>query len=411
MLSFIDIIFIGLINISITCLSAYIVVTKIIKSSDKKGDNEAFLKRLDVSERNLREEISSQREKIFQASLQQTQAMQNNFNSFSSSLTKAQLQSLEAVQNSLRTNINSLEDKMTVSLDKVSKSTEERLITIGSQVDSKLNQNFEKSNATFTDIIKRLALIDNAQQKITELSNNVVSLQEILSDKRSRGAFGEIQLNSLIKNMLPPNSYSFQYSFSTGVRADCVLFLPEPTGTIAIDAKFPLESYNKLTDVSLSDDIREKSRSQFRLDLKKHIKDIQEKYIIANETTDGAILFLPAEAVFAEIHAHFPEIISQSQQAKVWITSPTTIMAILTTARAVIKDDATKKQIHIIQEHLRLLATDFERFDKRMDNLAKHINQANQDVSQVQTSAKKISQRFEKIDAVEIDIKELTEKT
>lgn len=369
------------------------------------------MQRVDTVETNIRKELAENREKLYESSLKHMQSIQSSFNSFSGGINKSQLQSLETIQSTLRASISNLENKITLSLDKVSKITEDRLTNIGMQVDKKLSQGMEKSNATFADIIKRLALIDSAQQKITELSNNVVSLQEVLSDKRSRGAFGEIQLNSLISNMLPANSYNFQHTFNSGARVDCALFLPEPTGTIAIDAKFPLESYNILTDINLPEVQRAKAKTQFKQDVKKHIKDIQEKYIIPNETSDGAIMFIPSEAIFAEIHSSHPEVVALSQQAKVWLTSPTTMMAILTTARAVLKDDATKKQVHIIQEHLRNLSQDFERFDKRMENLARHINQANTDVEQVQTSARKISQRFYKIDQVEINHKAIEEQS
>ena len=181
-----------------------------------------------------------------------------------------------------------------------------------------------------------------------------------------------------------------------------MMFLPEPTGHIAIDSKFPLDSFQKMMDNDASDAVRVAAEKQFRLDIKKHIKDIADKYIIENETADGAIMFIPAEAVFAEIHAHQPQLVEEAQRARVWLVSPTTLMAVLTTARAVLKDSATRKQVHVIQEHLVYLAKDFDRFRKRMDNLSKHIQQANKDVEDVNISANKISNRFEKIEKVEL---------
>ena len=195
---------------------------------------------------------------------------------------------------------------------------------------------------------------------------------------------------------MPPESYAEQYTFPSGVRADCVLFLPEPTGTLCIDAKFPLESFQRMVDPDVAEVERKQAEKQFALDIKKHIKDIAEKYIIPGETADGAVMFIPAEAVFAEIHARFPEVVSAAQQARVWLTSPTTMMAVLTTSRAVLKDAATRKQVHIIQEHLVALSKDFERFEKRMGNLAKHIDQANRDVEEVHTSARKITSRLKR---------------
>ncbi|MBU2115877.1 MAG: DNA recombination protein RmuC [Gammaproteobacteria bacterium] len=283
----------------------------------------------------------------------------------------------------------------------LTQSIDQRLKDIAGQVERRLSEGFEKTNQTFTDIVKRLALIDDAQKKITELSSNVVSLQEVLADKRSRGAFGEVQLTALIRNVLPEQHFALQHTLSNGRIADCMLFLPKPSGDIAIDAKFPLESYKKMTDVQLSADERKQAQRQFKLDIKKHINDIADKYIIANETADGAIMFLPAEAIFAELHAYHADIVEEAYRRRVWLTSPTTLMAVLTTARSVLKDDATQRQVHLIQQHLIKLAEDFDRFRGRFDNLAKHIDQAAVDVKQIHTSANKISSRFSQIEKVE----------
>lgn len=279
---------------------------------------------------------------------------------------------------------------------------QKRLNEISGQVEQRLDKGFEKTTETFTDVVKRLALIDEAQKRITELSSNVVSLQEVLTDKRSRGAFGEVQMAGLISNVMPEGSYSLQHTLSNGTRVDCMMFLPDPTGHIAIDSKFPLDSFQKMMDNDATEVDRVAAEKQFRLDIKKHIKDISDKYIIADETADGAIMFIPAEAVFAEIHAHQPALVEEAQRLRVWMVSPTTLMAVLTTARAVLKDSATRKQVHVIQEHLVNLAKDFDRFRKRMDNLSKHIHQAHKDVEEVHISAAKISGRFEKIEKVEL---------
>ena len=288
-------------------------------------------------------------------------------------------------------------------IDGLTQKTDLRLQEISGQVEKRLAEGFEKTTATFVDIVKRLALIDEAQKKITELSINVVSLQEVLADKRSRGAFGEVQLSGLISNMLPETSYALQYTLPNGNRADCVLLLPPPTGMIAIDAKFPLESYQRMTDIALPDSERKAAERQFKIDIKKHIQDIATKYIIPGTTSDGAVMFIPAEAIFSEIHAHHQDIVDYAYAARVWPVSPTNMMAILNTARAVLKDAATREQIHIIQEHLRVLSKDFDRFRGRMDNLSKHIRQAHTDMEEVHTSAQKISDRFEKIERVELE--------
>jgi DNA recombination protein RmuC len=281
--------------------------------------------------------------------------------------------------------------------------TDHRLQEIGTQVEKRLTDGFEKTTATFGDILKRLALIDEAQKKITELSTNVVNLQEILADKSSRGAFGEVQLHSLIRNVLADADYKLQYTLPNGKIADCVLFLPEPTGMIAIDSKFPLESYRLMADVDASNSDRKAAEKQFKQDIQKHISDISGKYILAGTTSDGAVMFIPAEAVFAEIQAHHPDLVDKAHRARVWMVSPTTLWATLNTARAVIKDAATKEQVHLIQEHLSYLAKDFDRFQNRMNNLAKHIKQAHDDVDDVNISASKISSRFEKIERVELE--------
>jgi len=274
---------------------------------------------------------------------------------------------------------------------------------ISGKVESRLNEGFEKTNATFIDVVKRLALIDEAQKKITELSSSVISLQSILDDKRSRGAFGEVQLTNLIKNMLPERCFSLQHTLSNGKRCDCLLRLPAPTGNVVIDAKFPLETYRKLHDGANTLQVSEKTlQQQFRQDLKIHIQAIAEKYLIPGETADGAMMFIPAEAIFADIHAHYADIVDFAQQKRVWLVSPTTMMAILTTARAVLKDADTREQIHIIQKHLGDLAKDFDRFQTRMDNLVKHIDKAREDATDVNTSAKKITHHFHKIERLDM---------
>ncbi|MCU0971346.1 MAG: DNA recombination protein RmuC [Gammaproteobacteria bacterium] len=281
--------------------------------------------------------------------------------------------------------------------------TEQRLREIGGLVDRRLADGFEKTTETFGRVLGHLARIDEAQKRITELSSNVVSLREILGDKRSRGAFGEAQLAALVRNLLPEGSFSLQHTLSNGTRVDCLLRLPEPTGNVPIDAKFPLESYRTMTDADTAEADRQRAVQRFRADVRRHVEDIASKYVLPGETTDGAVMFIPAEAVFAEIHARFPELVEEAQRRRVWMVSPTTLMAILTTALAVLKDEATRRQVHVIREHLRDLAKDFERFQQRMDGLARHIAQAQQDVEQVAVSARRITGRFDRIEKVELE--------
>ena len=324
-----------------------------------------------------------------------------------------QIKSLKLIQDSLVQNIQSVREQVSATLtthienlgnrvDTLTCKTQERLKEISGQVDHKLSEGFEKTTATFTDIVKRLTIIDEAQKKITELSSNIISLQEVLSDKRSRGAFGEVQLAHLIQNILPRSNYALQHTLKNGKRCDCILFLPEPTGNIVIDAKFPLENYQQIHNTQLPESDHINAKKKFRADIKKHIRDIADKYIIPGETADGAVMFIPAEAVFAEIHSNYPDLVETAHQSRVWVVSPTTMMAILTTACTVLKDAATRKQIHIIQEHLIALSKDFDRFQKRMDNLSRHINMAHEGIAEVHRSSKKITGRFRKIETVEI---------
>lgn len=315
----------------------------------------------------------------------------------------------EALTNGMAAMARQVSDAFRVSSDELGKrvegltqTTDQRLKEITGQVEKRLTEGFEKTTETFVRVLEHLSRIDEAQKRITELSSNVVSLQEVLTDKRSRGAFGEVQLAGLVRNVLPEGSFALQHTLSNGNRVDCLLILPEPTGQVPVDAKFPLESFQAMMDNDLAETERARAARQFRVDIRKHIRDIAEKYLIPGETADGAVMFLPAEAIFAEIHAHFPDLVEESQRARVWLVSPTTLMAVLTTARAVLKDDATRRQVHIIQDYLRKLAEDFGRFQARMDKLAMHIRQAHDDVKQVNTSAQKISGRFHDIDQVQL---------
>lgn len=339
--------------------------------------------------------------------------LMRQINELQTQLATNQSQSLEQVVNTLNTTsqanreelaktLSQSSEQMSKRIDELTQGTDKRLQEISGQVEKRLAEGFEKTTKTFSDILKRLALIDDAQKKITELSTNVVSLQEVLNDKRSRGAFGEVQLNGLIRNVLPEQSFKLQHTLSNGKIADCVLFLPKPTGNVVVDSKFPLESYRKMMDFEVAELDRKTALKQFKTDIKKHINDISDKYLIDNETADGAIMFIPAEAIFAEIHGHQSELVEYANKKRVWLASPTTLMAILTTARSVLKDEATRQQIHIIQAHLSNLAQDFNRFKGRFANLAKHIDQAASDVKQIHTSADKISTRFEKIEQVEL---------
>ncbi|MGZ5650768.1 MAG: DNA recombination protein RmuC, partial [Usitatibacter sp.] len=241
--------------------------------------------------------------------------------------------------------------------------------------------------------------IDDAQKKIETLTGSVVSLQQLLGSKSSRGALGERQLEDIIKNYLPESAYELQYTFRTvALRADCVLKLPEPTGLLAIDSKFQLENYERM----ISEGPDKVTPGVFKADVRRHIDSISSKYIIPGETSDGAVMFIPAESVFAEIHAHHRDLVEYAQQRRVWMVSPTTLMAVVNTVRSVIRDVETRKQIHIIKDELGKLGKEFGRFDERMKKLADHIRQANDDVRDVAVTSKKISDKFAAIERAEL---------
>jgi len=293
-------------------------------------------------------------------------------------------------------------EKLALTTTALTGKIDEQLGVIAGRVNERLDEGFKKTNETFTNVMTRLATIDEAQKKIETLTGSVVSLQELLGDKRARGAFGEVQLEAIVRNALPESAFEFQYTFARGVRADCVLKLPAPTGLVAIDAKFPLENFERM----FAEGTARISAAAFKSDVKKHVDDIASKYIIPGETGDGAVMFVPAEAVFAEIHARHRDVVEYAQNKRVWIASPTTLMAILTTAQSVIRSVETRKQIHIIKDELAKLGADFGRFQSRMDNLARHIEQAKNDVDEVHVSSRKISERFARIERVELDAAE-----
>ena len=289
---------------------------------------------------------------------------------------------------------------------KLNESVEKRLIMINEKVNERLDQNFEKTNKTFMNVIERLSKIDEAQKKIETLSGDIVSLQSVLTDKKTRGIFGEVTLKNILVNVFGEKNddiYQLQYTLSTGVIADSVLFAPEPLGTICIDSKFPLENYQKMVDRKLPEDVRNSHEKLFKADMKKHIDAISSKYIIPEETADQAILFLPAEAIFAELNAYFPDIIEYAYKKRVWITSPTTLISTLTVIQMIIKNMERDKYTSIIHEELNKLGLEFARYKERWDKLSRSIQAVNKDVENVSITTDKISKKFDSINKVEMN--------
>ena len=274
---------------------------------------------------------------------------------------------------------------------------EQRLAQVQQQLSENMHGSARRTAQSLGDLQQRLATIDKAQENITKLSGDVLSLQDILSNKQTRGAFGEIQLHDIVIKALPQDSFTMQATLSNGRRADCIIHLPNPPGPIAIDSKFPLESYEAMRRASTEADLAEAAR-QFRTALRKHIRDISEKYIIEGETADGALMFLPSEAVYAEIHANFPDLVRESFAARVWIVSPTTCMATLNTMRAILKDARMRAQAGSIRRELGLLYQDVDRLGTRVENLDRHFGQAAKDLSEIKISSEKAGRRARRLD-------------
>ncbi|MGE5027911.1 MAG: DNA recombination protein RmuC [Betaproteobacteria bacterium] len=348
----------------------------------------------------ISQELQLNREALEKLQLSQGEGLAQTREAMLAQLAEQVRANQELIQSTLRNTT----QQLTSSIESLTKSVDGRLEQISGRVTERLDEGFKKTNETFVNVMARLATIDEAQKKIDGLTTNMVSLQELLGDKRSRGAFGEVQLEALIRNILPPSAYAFQHTLSNGSRVDCMLKLPEPTGNVAVDSKFPLENYHRMFAPDLSEAERAQAQKQFKADVKRHVDAISAKYIIPPETSDGAVMFVPAEAVFAEIHGHHQDdVVDYAMQKRVWIVSPTTMMAILNTARAVIKDVETRRQVHIIKDELGKLGKEFARFDARMKKLADHIRLAHQDAEEVQVTSHKISRRFAQIEHVQLD--------
>jgi DNA recombination protein RmuC len=270
-----------------------------------------------------------------------------------------------------------------------------------SEVSSQLGDGLKNSDRTISEIRERLAVMDAAQKNLTDLSQQVVGLQDILSNKQARGAFGEVQLRDIVESLLPPSAYDFQVTLTNGKRADCVIRLPNPPGPIAVDSKFPLESYKAL-HAAENDSQRVAASRAFSKDVTKHINDISEKYILPGETAESALMFLPSEAVYAELHSNFPNVLEQSYRARVYIVSPTTMMATLNTVRAVLLDVRMREQAGVIQVEVQKMLEDVHRLDERVGKMQNHFNAVTSDINQIRTSTGKITNRGEAILEVEL---------
>ena len=297
-----------------------------------------------------------------------------------------------------------LQKELQTDFTKLNEQVERRLLAINEQVNTRLDQNFEKTNRTFTSVIERLSKIDEAQKKIDHLSSDIISLQNVLTDKKSRGIYGEVNLKHILANVFGEKNdtiYRLQYTLPNKTIADSVLFAPEPLGTIVIDSKFPLEHYQKMVDRSLSKQERDVAEKMFKQDVKKHIDAIADKYIIEGVTSNQAIMFLPAEAIFAEMNAYHQDLIDYAYKRRVFIASPTTLLSTLTVIQMIIKNMERDKYASIIHEELNKLGLEFSRYKERWDKLSRSIQAVNKDVENVSITTEKISKKFDSINKAE----------
>ena len=299
-----------------------------------------------------------------------------------------------------------LSKSLTEDFEHLEDKVEKRLIFINDKVNERLDENFSKTNKTFTNVLERLSKIDEAQKKIDSLSGDIVSLQSILTDKKSRGIFGEVNLNHILKNVFGENNeriYKLQYTLPNTTIADAVIFTPEPLGTIAIDSKFPLENYRLMVDKNKSTTERQMYEKKFKRDKKKHIDAISNKYIIPGITSNQAIMFLPAEAIFAEINAYHNDLVEYAYKKNVWITSPTTLISSLTTIQVLLKNMERDKYAKVVHDELIKLGIEFQRYKERWDKLSRSIETVGKDVENLNITSEKITKKFESINDVKLD--------
>jgi len=309
----------------------------------------------------------------------------------------SRVQALSDGQERLAGGLHHVSEAQAVSQTAMMRVMEQRLAEVSRVMGETLVGSSTRTARSLGELHQRLETIDRAQANIEKLSGNVLSLQDILSNKQTRGAFGEIQLNDIVVKALPSDAYTMQATLSNGRRADCLIHLPQPPGPIVVDAKFPLEAYEALRRAETPGQVADAQR-MMRVSVRAHIKAISEKYILDGETADGALMFLPSEAVYAELHANFPEVVRDGFAAKVWIVSPTTCMAVLNTMRAVLKDARMRAQAGAIRRELSELYKDVERLGDRVGNLDRHFGQAAKDIEEIKISSDKAGRRARRLD-------------
>ncbi|MCW5729159.1 MAG: DNA recombination protein RmuC [Alphaproteobacteria bacterium] len=314
----------------------------------------------------------------------------------------ALVERLATAQAELGGRIAALATSAAASQAELQRSVNERLDAVGKRLGESLQESSERTGRTIGELKERLVVIDEAQRNLVDLSSQVVGLQDILDNKQRRGQFGEQILETLVQDALPPGVYEFQATLSNRNRADCLIRLPNPPGPIAIDSKFPLEAYRALQAAG-DEAQRQQAARAFTVAIQKHVGDIAGRYIIPGETAEGALMFLPSEAIYAELHAAFPALVETARRARVWPVSPSTLMATLTSMRALMRDATMRQQAHLIQRQVGQLTEDVARLLERVDNLKRHFTQAEKDIREIEVSAGKIGRKAEQIGELEIE--------
>jgi DNA recombination protein RmuC len=390
-----DFLFVGLLLLAVADVAAAIFLARKFDRRDDTKELAIF----------LQTKLSEQSEKFAKELGELRLSLQKNEGEKSEELSKKLFGFFESSNKNITDTIAAFRLENQNTIEALNKKVDLKLTEIGGKVEERLTKGFEKTGETFTEIVKSIAAIGVAQKNIEKLSGEVVSLQSVLTDKKTRGIFGEKQLEALLKSVFGENSpmFALQKKLDSGSQPDATLFLPEPIGKMAVDSKFPLENYNRMFDQNLDENTRKEAQKEFKINIKKHINDIATKYIVAGETADMAVMFLPAEAIFAEIYANFYDIVEEAHQKRVWLASPTTFLALITTAQAAVRSSETGKQAEAIQTELKKLSEEFGRFESRWQSLKGDIEKVSKDVDNIDITAGKITKAFGRVEKIEFD--------
>lgn len=390
-----EMIFVAIAFLAVADIVAGVLLAKKLDSRDDTKELALF----------LQSKLSEQNEKMAKELSELRIALQKSENEKNDAMSSKLFGFFESTNKNITDTITAFRSENQLAIEGLNKRVDLKLTEIGTKVEERLTKGFEKTGETFTEIVKSIAAIGEAQKNIEKLSGEVVSLQSILTDKKTRGIFGEKQLEGLLKSVFGENSpmFALQSKLDNGTQPDAVLLLPHPIGKMAVDSKFPLENYNRMFDQSTDEASRRDATRELKANLKKHIDDIAGKYIVAGETADMAVMFLPAEAIFAEINANFYDIVDYAHSRRVWLASPTTFLALITTAQAAVRSVETQKQAQTIQTELKKLSEEFGRFETRWQSLKGDISKVSKDVENIDITTEKITKAFVRVERIEFE--------